>query len=183
MLTIESLALQGKHNIYDSMAAGLISKILEIKNEVVKDSLSDFHNIEHRLEHVANIHEVEFINDSKATNLNSTWWALECMTKPIIWIAGGQDKCNDYSMLKDLVKKKVKALICLGLDNKKIRNAFRHEVDIIAEAKSMSDAARYAYSIGKSGDVVLLSPACASYDLFEDYEDRGRQFKKAIREF
>jgi UDP-N-acetylmuramoylalanine--D-glutamate ligase len=183
MLTIESLALQGKHSIFNSMASALMPKILDIKKEIVKDSMADFHSIEHRLEYVANIHEIEFINDSKATNVNSTWWALECMTKPVIWIAGGQDKCNDYLMLKDVVKKKVKAIICIGLDNKKFINAFRHDIELIVQTKSMPDAVRYAYSIGKSGDVVLLSPACSSYDLFDDYEDRGRQFKNVIREF
>ncbi len=182
MLTIESLALQGKHNIYNSMAAGMVSRVLDIRKDIVKESLADSHSVEHRLEYVANIHEIEFINDSKATNINSTWWALESMTKQVIWIAGGQDKCNDYAMLKEIVKKKVKAIICLGLDDQ-IKKFFGQDIELIIEAKTMSDAVKYAYSIGKKGDVVLLSPACASYDLFEDFEDRGRQFKKVVREF
>ena len=183
MLTIENLALQGKHNIYNSMAAGLPARVFEIKKDIIKDSLSDFSNVEHRLEYVNNIHGIEFINDSKATNINSTWWALETMTKPVIWIAGGQDKENNYSMLSEIVKRKVKAIICLGDDNKKLVKAFNKDVKMIVETKSMKDAVVYASQISDAGDVVLLSPACSSYDLYEDYEDRGRQFKRAVREF
>jgi UDP-N-acetylmuramoylalanine--D-glutamate ligase len=183
MLTIENLALQGKQNVYNSMAAALGSRVLEIKKDILKDSMSDFRNSEHRLEHVANIHGIEFMNDSKATNVNSTWWALESMNKPVIWIAGGQDKGNDYTMLLEVVKKKVKAIICLGIDNNKIIKAFRNDIELIAEVKSMADAISFSYKIGEPGDIVLLSPACASYDMFEDYEDRGRQFKKIVKEF
>lgn len=180
-MTIQELALQGKHNVYNSMAAGVASKLVEIRKETIRESLSDFHNIEHRLEVVGNVHGIEFINDSKATNVNSTWYALESMTNPVILILGGVDKGNDYSMLNDLVKQKVKAIICLGTDNKKIIKAFSGVVDVILEAHSAKEAVAHAYKTGKKGDTVLLSPACASFDLFENYEDRGNQFKQAVR--
>lgn len=180
-MTIQELALQGKHNIYNSMAAGVTTKLVEIRKETIRESLSDFHNIDHRLEVVGNVHGIEFINDSKATNVNSTWYALESMDKPVILILGGVDKGNDYSMLNDLVKEKVKAIICLGADNKKIIKAFGGMVEIILEANSAKEAVAQAYKLGKKGDTVLLSPACASFDLFEDYEDRGTQFKQAVR--
>lgn len=183
MLTIESLALQGKYNIYDSMASALAARVLEIKKDIVKDSFSDFRSVEHRLEYVNNIQGIEFINDSKATNINSTWWAMESMTKHVIWIAGGQDKCCNYDMLQEIVKKKVKAIICLGTDNKKLIKAFGNDIKMIVETRSMAEALKYSYQIAEPGDVVLLSPGCASYDLFEDYEDRGRQFKKLVKEF
>ncbi len=181
IMTIQELALQGKHNIYNSMAAGVAGKLVEIRKETIRESLSDFHNIDHRLELVGNIHGVEFINDSKATNVNSTWYALESMENPVILILGGVDKGNDYSMLNDLVKEKVKAVICLGADNKKIIKAFGGMVETILEAKSAGEAVAQAYKLGKKGDTVLLSPACASFDLFENYEDRGTQFKEAVR--
>ncbi len=180
-MTIQELALQGKHNIYNSMAAGVTSKLVEIRKETIRESLSDFHNIDHRLEFVGNVHGIEFINDSKATNVNSTWYALESMEKPVILILGGVDKGNDYSMLNELVKEKVKAIICLGADNKKIIKAFGGMVETILEANSAKEAVAQSYKIGKKGDTVLLSPACASFDLFEDYEDRGTQFKQAVR--
>lgn len=180
-MTIQELALQGKHNIYNSMAAGVTGKLVEIRKETIRESLSDFHNIDHRLELVGNVHGIEFINDSKATNVNSTWYALESMTNPVILILGGVDKGNDYSMLNDLVKSKVKAIICLGTDNKKIIKAFIGLVDTILEAKSAKEAVAQSYKIGKKGDTVLLSPACASFDMFENYEDRGTQFKQAVR--
>jgi len=180
-MTIQELALQGKHNLYNSMAAGVASKLVEIRKESIRESLSDFHNIEHRLEVVGNVHGIEFINDSKATNVNSTWYALESMNNPVILILGGIDKGNDYSMLNDLVKQKVKAIICLGADNKKIIKAFNGMVETILEANSAKEAVAQAYKIGKKGDTVLLSPACASFDLFENYEDRGTQFKQAVR--
>lgn len=180
-MTIQELALQGKHNIYNSMAAGVAGKLVEIRKETIRESLSDFHNIDHRLELVGNVHGIEFINDSKATNVNSTWYALESMTNPVILILGGVDKGNDYEMLNDLVKEKVKAIICLGADNKKIIKAFGNIVDTIVEAKSAKEAVAQAYKLGKKGDTVLLSPACASFDLFENYEDRGTQFKQAVR--
>ncbi len=181
IMTIQELALQGKHNIYNSMAAGIAGKLVEIRKETIRESLSDFHNIDHRLELVGNIHGVEFINDSKATNVNSTWYALESMENPVILILGGVDKGNDYSMLNDLVREKVKAIICLGADNKKIIKAFGGMVETILEAKSADEAVAQGYKLGKKGDTVLLSPACASFDLFENYEDRGTQFKQAVR--
>lgn len=181
IMTIEQLALQGKHNVYNSMAASLASTIVNVRNEVIRESLQDFQNIEHRLEFVASINGVEFINDSKATNVNSTWYALESMNKPSVWIVGGQDKGNNYDDLIDLVKAKVKAIVCLGKDNKKIIKAFKNSVDLIVETDNTIDAVTAAYKIAKKGDVVLLSPACASFDLFKNYEDRGLQFKAAVR--
>ena len=181
IMTIQELALQGKHNIYNSMAAGVTSKLVEIRKETIRESLSDFHNIDHRLELVGNVHGIEFINDSKATNVNSTWYALESMENPVILILGGVDKGNDYSMLNELVKEKVKAIICLGADNKKIIKAFGGMVQTILEANTAKEAVAQAYKLGKKGDTVLLSPACASFDLFDDYEDRGTQFKQAVR--
>jgi UDP-N-acetylmuramoylalanine--D-glutamate ligase len=180
-MSIFELALQGKHNLYNSMAAGIAARILDIRKETIRESLADFQNAEHRLEFVNTVHGIDFINDSKATNVNSAWFALESMQKPIIWIAGGVDKGNDYAMLHDLVKQKVKAIICLGIENKKIRDAFQDVVTDIVEVKSATEAVRASYKFGKKGDVVLLSPACASFDLFKNYEDRGRQFKNAVR--
>lgn len=180
-MTLEELALQGRHNIYNSMAASIAARLTDIRKESIKQSLSDFQNVEHRLEHVARIHGIDFINDSKATNVNSTWFALESVDKPAIWIAGGVDKGNDYSKLFDLVKAKVKVLICLGVDNTPIIEAFADKVGAIYETRSAEQAVMLAYTIAKTGDVVLLSPACASFDLFENYEDRGEQFKKAVR--
>jgi UDP-N-acetylmuramoylalanine--D-glutamate ligase len=181
LMTIQELALQGKHNLYNSMASGVAAKLVGIRKNSIRESLSDFHNIEHRLEVIGNVHGIEFINDSKATNVNSTWYALESMNNPVILILGGVDKGNDYSILTDLVKQKVKAIICLGTDNAKIVRAFKGVVDTIVEANSAKSAVDQAYKLGKKGDTVLLSPACASFDLFEDYEDRGIQFKEAVR--
>jgi UDP-N-acetylmuramoylalanine--D-glutamate ligase len=181
IMTIQELALQGKHNLYNSMAAAVTGKLVGIRKETIRESLSDFNNIEHRLEIVGNVHGIEFINDSKATNINSTWYALESMNNPVILILGGVDKGNDYSMLNELVKQKVKAIICLGTDNKKIFKSFNTLVTTILEAHSAQEAVAHAYKLGKKGDTVLLSPACASFDLFEDYEDRGNQFKQAVR--
>ena len=181
IMTIQKLALQGKHNLYNSMAAGIASKLVGVRKDVIRESLSDFQNIEHRLEHVAKVHGIEFINDSKATNVNSTWYALESMNTEVVWIVGGVDKGNDYSALEDMVKEKVKAIICLGKDNKKIKKAFGGLVDVIDEAMSAKQAVDKAYYYGKKGDTVLLSPACASFDLFENYEDRGNQFKQAVK--
>ncbi len=178
---IEELALQGKHNACNSMAAGLAAKLLSIRKEVIRDSLADFETIEHRLEPVLEVFGIEFINDSKATNVNSTFYALESMKRPTIWIAGGVDKGNDYSQLQSLVKSHVKAIVCLGKDNDKIIQEFANSVDMIVETQSMADAVNMAYSLGEKGDAVLLSPACASFDLFENYEDRGRQFKERVR--
>ena len=180
-MSIYNLALQGKHNLYNTMAAGIAARILDIRKEVVRESFADFKNAEHRLEHVMTVHGIEFVNDSKATNVNSAWYALECMQKPVIWIAGGVDKGNDYTELRDLVQAKVKAIVCMGKDNQKIHEAFKDIVPDIADADSATDAVRMSYERGRKGDVVLLSPACASFDLFKNYEDRGWQFKSAVR--
>ncbi len=180
-MSIQELALQGKHNVYNSMASAIASRTLELRKDSIRESLSDFQNIEHRLEHVAMVHGIEFINDSKATNINSTWYALESMSKQVVLILGGVDKGNDYHMLDEMIKDKVKAIICLGKDNAKIHEAFGGIIENIVDATSADEAVKAAYYLGKKGDVVLLSPACASFDLFENYEDRGRQFKNAVR--
>jgi UDP-N-acetylmuramoylalanine--D-glutamate ligase len=180
-MTLEQLALQGKHNSYNSLAAGLAAKLLQIRKDTIKQGLSDFQNIAHRLEYVANVHGVAYINDSKATNINSCWYALESMDRPVVWIAGGVDKGNDYNALMPLVKKKVKALICLGLDNSKLFEAFADVVPNIVEAASADEAVFLSSNFAQKDDVVLLSPACASFDLFENYEDRGLKFKEAVK--
>ncbi|HEX4887100.1 MAG TPA: UDP-N-acetylmuramoyl-L-alanine--D-glutamate ligase [Luteibaculaceae bacterium] len=180
-MSIHELALQGKHNLYNSMASGIAARVLDIRKETIRESLSDFQGVEHRLEFVANVHGIEFVNDSKATNINSTWYALESAKKPVVWIVGGVDKGNDYTELMPLVKEKVKAIICLGLENEKIISVFSGVVPTIVEARSASAAVQLGYNLGQKGDVVLLSPACASFDLFENYEDRGRQFKTAVK--
>lgn len=179
-MTLENLALQGKHNLYNSMAAGVISRLFDIRKDIIKESMSEFQGVEHRLEFVTKVHGIEFINDSKATNVNSTWFALESMTRPVIWIVGGLDKGNDYSSLKPLVKAKVKAIVCLGMDNTKILEDFSELVPVIQETNSAKAAVEAAYFLGRTGDVVLLSPACASFDVFNNYEDRGMQFKRAV---
>ncbi len=180
-MTIEQLALAGKHNVYNSMAASLAARIVDIRKEIIRESLEDFENAEHRLEFVASINSIEFINDSKATNVNSTWYALESMQKPTVLILGGQDKGNNYEELIDLVKEKVKAIVCLGVDNKKIIKAFKGSVETIVEASSAGEAVAMSYKLASKGDAVLLSPACASFDMFQNYEDRGAQFKAAVR--
>jgi UDP-N-acetylmuramoylalanine--D-glutamate ligase len=180
-MSIQELALQGKHNAYNSMAAGIAAQVLQIRKETVRESLMDFKNVEHRLEPVIKVHGIEFINDSKATNVNSAWYALECVNGPVVWIVGGVDKGNDYSMLLELVKQKVKAIVCLGIDNANIHKAFDGVVDNIVDTKSMEEAVKTAYYLGDKNDTVLLSPACASFDLFENYEDRGNQFKQEVR--
>ncbi|MEO8150548.1 MAG: UDP-N-acetylmuramoyl-L-alanine--D-glutamate ligase [Bacteroidia bacterium] len=180
-MTIFELAIQGKHNLYNSMAAGISGRLLDLRNEIVRDSLMDFRSVEHRLEFVNTISGVDFINDSKATNVNSTWYALESMNRPVIWIAGGQDKGNEYEMLHDMVKDKVKAIVCLGKDNKKIIEEFGGMVETIVETDNAEDAVKAAFKFARKGDIVLLSPANASFDLFKNYEDRGRQFKAAVK--
>ena len=164
------------------MAAGITGNILRLRKEIIRESLSDFIGIEHRLEPVVKVHGIHFINDSKATNVNSAWYALECMNTPVVWIVGGVDKGNDYREIAPLVKEKVKAIVCLGNDNKKIVKTFGEVVETIVETKSMRDAVHSAYYLAKDGDSVLLSPACASFDLFDNYEDRGWQFKQYVRE-
>ncbi|MBR5042005.1 MAG: UDP-N-acetylmuramoyl-L-alanine--D-glutamate ligase [Bacteroidales bacterium] len=180
---LRELALGGRHNIYNSMAAALAAKASGIEDEVIRNSLKSFSPIEHRLEPVLSIRDVMYINDSKATNVDSAWYALECQTRPVVWIVGGTDKGNDYSVLEDLVREKVKAIVCLGVDNSKIHAAFEGIVgkDNIVDTDSAEKAVQTASMIAKAGDVVLLSPCCASFDLFENYEDRGRQFKNAVR--
>lgn len=180
-LSISEFSLRGRHNVANTMAAATAANILKIRKETIKRSLSDFTAVEHRLESVLKIGGIEFINDSKATNVNATYYALESMNTQTVWIVGGTDKGNDYSDLIPLVKKKVRAIVCLGVDNSKIVSAFEGLVDNMVETQSMQDAVRAAYMLGKKGDVVLLSPACASFDLFKSYEDRGNQFKKEIK--
>jgi len=180
-MSIHDLGIKGNHNVYNSMAAGLAGGIQKIRKELIRESLTNFKSLEHRLEPVIKVRGVMYINDSKATNDNSTWYALESMTENVIWIAGGIDKGNDYEKLMKLVKKKVKAIICLGVDNTKLHDAFDGLIPQIYDVSSMADAVKTAYSIGDDGDTVLLSPACASFDLFENYEDRGHQFKETVR--
>ncbi|TFH38416.1 MAG: UDP-N-acetylmuramoyl-L-alanine--D-glutamate ligase [Bacteroidia bacterium] len=181
IMTIHDLALKGRHNTFNSMASAIAGKVMDIRKEDIRQCLSDFQGVEHRLESVLSVHGIMFINDSKATNVNSSWYALECMAGNVVWIAGGVDKGNDYTELNELVRKKVKAIVCLGKDNDKIKLAFSELVSTIVETDSMKEAVKSAYYLGAKGDTVLLSPACASFDLFTNYEDRGRQFKDAVR--
>jgi UDP-N-acetylmuramoylalanine--D-glutamate ligase len=181
-MSVYDFALKGKHNQYNTMAACVATAILDISKDKIREAVQNFQSLAHRMEHVATVRGVEFINDSKATNVNSAWYALESMTKPTILILGGVDKGNDYSLIADLVKEKVKAIICLGVDNKKIHEAFGKTISIVVDAKSAAEAVHAAFHFATKGDVVLLSPACASFDLFENYEDRGNQFKKAVKE-
>jgi UDP-N-acetylmuramoylalanine--D-glutamate ligase len=181
IMPTENLALEGKHNIKNAMAASTVAHLLKIRKQTIRESLENFQGVEHRLENVLKINKVQYINDSKATNVNATYYALESMDAPTVWIVGGQDKGNDYKELYQFVNEKVKAIICLGVDNEKLMNNFSNMVDIIIETQFMSEAVKIAYKIAEAGDNVLLSPACASFDLFENYEDRGRQFKEAVR--
>ncbi len=180
---LKELALGGKHNVYNSMAAALAAKASGIDNRTIRESLATFQPIEHRLEPVLSIKDVLYINDSKATNVDSAWYALECQTKPVVWIAGGKDKGNDYSVLEELVRQKVKAVVCMGVDNSKLRAAFEDIVgaDHFVETGSADEAVAAASKFAEPGDVVLLSPCCASFDLFKSYEDRGAKFKEAVR--
>ena len=180
-MTIQELALQGKHNMFNSMAAAIAARVFEVEDAVIRKSMIDFQNVEHRLEYVLTVHGIDFINDSKATNVNASWYALESMKKDVVWIVGGVDKGNDYSELAELVEDKIKAIICLGNKNQKIIKFFQGKVDTIVQASSMVEAVNQSFSLSNKGDAVLLSPACASFDLFENYEDRGLQFKKAVR--
>lgn len=181
-MTLKELALQGKHNIYNSMAAGVVGKLQNIRNKNIKDSLAEFQNVNHRMQSIATIGGVEYINDSKATNVNSTYFALDSIRRPIIWIAGGKDKGNDYSSLDGLVKSRVKAIICLGLDNQKIMQHFGKIIPNIIQTYSAAEAVDEAQKLADAGEVVLLSPSCASFDLFEDYEERGNRFIDAVNE-
>lgn len=180
-INMNELNLRGKHNRYNGMASAVMANLLDVRKDNIRESLSNFQNIEHRLESVTKVNGVEYINDSKATNVNSSWFALESMEKPVIWIAGGVDKGNNYTDLKPLVNQKVKLIICLGLDNLKIHQAFQSDVDMIINTQSAKEAVHVASRMSESGDAVLLSPACASFDLFDSYEERGRMFKAAVR--
>lgn len=179
-MNVEELSIRGQHNVANSLAASIAGKLLNISNESIRNSLMTFQAVEHRLEFVGEIDGVQYINDSKATNVNATYYALESMTRPTIWIVGGKDKGNDYTEIEDLVKKKVKAIVCLGLDNDKIIDFFRDKKEQIYDTSSMEDCVKVCKSLAESGDTVLLSPCCASFDLFNSYEDRGEQFKKAV---
>ena len=179
-MSIYDFALKGKHNQYNTMAACVATATMDIRKNKIREAVQTFENLEHRMEHVATVRGVDFINDSKATNVNSSWYALESMTKPTVLILGGLDKGNDYSLIKELVQQKVKAIVCLGVDNKKIHAAFASDVRLV-DTQSADDAVQMAYRLASPGDVVLLSPACASFDLFKNYEDRGKQFKEAVR--
>jgi UDP-N-acetylmuramoylalanine--D-glutamate ligase len=181
-MSIYDFALKGKHNNYNTMAAGIAAATLGIRKEKIREAVKNFHSLEHRMEFIAMVRGVEFINDSKATNVNSTWYALESMNKPVVLVLGGTDKGNDYSLIADLVQEKVKAIVCMGLDNKKIIEAFKELVPVIVETDSAKKAVNASFKLSTKGDVVLLSPACASFDLFKNYEDRGTQFKNAVKE-
>jgi UDP-N-acetylmuramoylalanine--D-glutamate ligase len=181
-MSVEDFAVKGIHNQYNTMAAGISAVVMDIRKEKIRDAIQTFKNLEHRMSTVGTIKGVEFINDSKATNVNSTWYALESMTKPVILILGGVDKGNDYSFIKDLVREKVKAIVCMGIDNTKIHAAFGEEVQLMVNTESAKDAVQAAFHFADKGDVVLLSPACASFDLFKNYEDRGMQFIEAVKD-
>jgi len=180
-MTLEGLALQGNKTVYDSLAATVAPRVREIRKAFIKESFSDFQLEEHRLEPVGNIHGVQYINDSRSSNINSTWFALESMASPVVWIAGGIDGGNDWEVLKTLVKEKVKALLCLGLDTGRMRAAFAGTGISIIQVSGMEEAVQVAYSICEKGDITLLSPACASFDLFENFEERGRFFRTAVK--
>ena len=181
IMPTKNIALEGKHNVKNAMAASTVSHLLKIRKQTIRESLENFQGVEHRLENVLKINKVQYVNDSKATNVNATYFALESMSSPTVWIVGGVDKGNDYNELFSFVNEKVKAIICLGVDNQKLLASFGDMVDVIVETQFMSEAVKIAYKIAEAGDSVLLSPACASFDLFENYEDRGRQFKDAVR--
>ncbi|WP_225035086.1 UDP-N-acetylmuramoyl-L-alanine--D-glutamate ligase [Winogradskyella sp. SM1960] len=181
IMPTNNLALEGKHNVKNAMAASTVAHLLKIRKQTIRESLENFQGVEHRLEHVLKINKVRYINDSKATNVNATYFALESMDAPTVWIVGGVDKGNEYRELFPFVNEKVKAIICLGVDNAKLMESFGNMVDVVVETQYMSEAVKIAYRLAEAGDNVLLSPACASFDLFESYEDRGRQFKNAVR--
>lgn len=180
-MPLSNLTLQGKHNVKNAMASAMTAQLLKVRKQTIKESLSNFEGAEHRLENVQKVKEVQYINDSKATNVNATFYALECMDSPTVWIVGGVDKGNDYNDLMPLVREKVKAIVCLGVDNRKIVETFHNVVDVIVETAGAEEAVKVSAKLAVKGDNVLLSPACASFDLFENYEDRGRQFKRAVR--
>jgi len=180
-MTLEALAKQGQATVYDSLVASIGPKIREIRKEFIKESFSAFQQVEHRLEPVAIIHGIEFINDSKSSNINGTWYALESSNRPVIWIAGGVDNGNDYSALQSLVRKKVKGIVCLGTNNGRLHKAFEGLEIPLTDARTMDEAVQAAYYMGTTGDAVLLSPACASFDMFENYEERGNAFRRSVK--
>ena len=180
-MSINELGVKGQHNVYNSLAAGIVSKAVGIRKESIRESLTHFKDLEHRMEKVLKIGGKQFVNDSKATNVNSTWYAMETMEQPIVWIAGGVDKGNDYEVLKSLVSKKVHTVICLGKDSRNLHLAFSRHTDLMVNVGNMKEAVRVANHFANKGDIILLSPACASFDLFENYEDRGNQFKSAVK--
>jgi UDP-N-acetylmuramoylalanine--D-glutamate ligase len=180
-MTLEALAKQGQANVYDTLAATVGTRIRELRKQFIQDSMTGLENVEHRLERVAIIHGMEFINDSKSSNINATWFALESMTRPVVWIVGGVENGNDYSVLRELVAKKVKGIVCLGLDNRRIHKAFAETGIKRADARTMEDALQIAYFMGKKGDAILLSPACPSFDLFSNYEERGNAFRRCVK--
>ncbi len=180
-IPVNTMALEGKHNLKNAMAAATVAKILQVRKNTIRESMSDFQGVEHRLERVIKLKNILYINDSKATNVNSVMYALDSVAAPVVWIAGGVDKGNDYSELMPLVREKVKAIVCLGIDNKAIIDSFKDVIDILVESENMDEAVKIASRIAEQGDTVLLSPACASYDLFKNYEDRGLQFKQAVK--
>lgn len=180
-MPINELSLEGKHNVKNAMAATAVAQLMRIRKQTIRESLSNFQGVEHRLEKVLKIQNVQYVNDSKATNTNATFFALDSMTTPVVWIVGGVDKGNDYDELMPLVREKVKAIVCLGVDNQKIINAFANVVDVVVETAGMTEAVKASQKLAEKGDTVLLSPACASFDLFENYEDRGKQFKAAVQ--
>jgi UDP-N-acetylmuramoylalanine--D-glutamate ligase len=182
LMPISELKLEGQHNVKNAMAAATVANLLRVRKQFIRESLQNFHGVEHRMEQVLKINKVQYINDSKATNVNATYYALQSMKSPTVWIVGGLDKGNDYTELFPIVFEKVKAIVCLGVDNKKIVESFGSIVKVISDTQCMTEAVRMAYQFAEPGDSVLLSPACASFDLFEDYEDRGRQFKDAVRQ-
>jgi len=180
-MPISTLSLKGKHNTKNAMAATMAAQLLKVRKDSIKESLATFEGAEHRLEAVAKIKDVEYINDSKATNVNATFYAFLCMDKQTIWIVGGVDKGNDYTDLLPLVREKVKAIVCLGLDNEKVKSTFGNVIDMIVETAGAEEAVKVSQKLAERGNVVLLSPACASFDLFDSYEDRGRKFKNAVK--
>ncbi|MDD5571597.1 MAG: cyanophycin synthetase [Bacteroidales bacterium] len=180
-MNITEFPLHNSKNVFNSMAAGIPTRLFDLRKSEIKESLEDFQTLEHRLEFVNTVRGVDFINDSKATNINATWFALESMTKPVVWIVGGQDKGNGYGELKALVREKVKAVVCLGINNKKIYKNFKGDVDVMVNAMTAVEAVSIAYQLSEQGDIVLFSPACPSFDLYKNYEERGNKFKEAVR--
>src|SRR5690554_1605580 len=180
VVPISEIAIEGKHNVKNAMAATLVTQMMRVRKQTIRESLSNFQNDEHRLEKVAKVNKVQYVNDSKATNVNAVYFALESMSTPTVWIVGGEDKGNDYDQLLSLVNEKVKAIICLGIDNRKIKETFGPIVDVMIETMSMEEAVKIASRLAEEGDTVLLAPACASFDLFKNYQDRGTQFKNEV---